>query len=84
MVKRGREGDGAGLGAATTATTDDRVRLMAAHRRHLNESFLAELTKKIRANPTGVYEREAADYAKFSKHIRVRATPPGWRRRRRV
>ena len=73
MVKRGR--DGVDEEAVPAATTDARVRLMAAHRRALNEQFLAELTRKIRANPTGVFEKEAADYTKFSKNIRVRRRP---------
>lgn len=75
--KRGRDGDDAGamMGAAAIgggATTDDRVRNMYAHRRALNEQFMAELTRKMHANPTGVFEKEMADYAKFSKGIRVR------------
>lgn len=71
--KRGRDGDDAGVGwGAVPAATDDRVRKMHAHRRALNEQFLTELTRKMRANPAGVFEKEAADYVKYSKNIRVR------------
>jgi len=82
--KRGRADDDAGgSGATTGAAPDARVRLAAAHRRNLNLKFLEDLGRKIRANPHGVFEKEAADYCKYSRTIRVRRIPSAFLRRRR-
>ena len=73
MVKRGRDDDGAV--APAPAVEPARQRHYLAIRRALNDQFVADLTRKLTQNPTRRFDKEVADYEKFSRQLRVRLEP---------